>query len=185
MNKLALLEGLLFIKGDEGLTLDEISVHLNLKNTESEQLLAELKNKYQEATCGLMLKQVAGHYKITTKPEHHDFYNKFTSIEINSNLSVPALEVLAIIAYKGPLTRLEIDDIRGINSSHLIRKLVNLELIKEHGRSDTPGRPILYITTKRFLDFFNLNDLSELPEVTLKQTLEEDQDLYYTKYQED
>ena len=156
----ALLEGLLFVKGSEGLSLEEI---INITKEEPEKIknaLKELYNDYQSEERGIQLELLGNRYKLTTKEIHKDIYKSLVTEEENSNLSQSALETLAIIAYNEPITRIEIDEIRGINSSHMVRKLVSRDLIEEKGRSDAPGRPILYGVTDKFLDYFSRNQVT-------------------------
>lgn len=107
-------------------------------------------------------------------------------VEIEDNtLSQAALETLAIIAYNEPITRIVVDEIRGINSSHMIRKLVSMDLIEEKGRSDSAGRPILYGVTDKFLDYFGLANTSELPKIEEIEVDDTEKDLFESKYKEE
>lgn len=186
MNKIAVLEGLLFINGEDGVDFKEASHILKIDQANFNQLIIDLEKKYSLDQSGLMLLKVGGRYKLTTKPEHLTYYQDFVDSEANKSLSPAALETLAIIAYNEPVTRLEVDNIRGVSSANMIRKLVNLNFVQEAGRSDQPGRPYLYKTTSYFLDYFNINHISDLPalEVNHKE-VDTNQDLYYTKYRED
>ena len=117
------------------------------------------------------------------------YYQKLLTTEDNNNLSQAALETLAIIAYNQPITRVKVDELRGISNNHIIRKLVAKGFIKEHGRSNMPGRPILYETTSEFLDYFGLSSIDELPDMRdfleeEEKEIEEDVDLYQSKYKE-
>ncbi|MFI3307339.1 MAG: SMC-Scp complex subunit ScpB [Mycoplasmatota bacterium] len=182
MNKLAILEGLLFIKGEEGLDIDEISSILEIDNLESESLILELDEELKKDNRGINLSILGNKYKFTTKEEHKSYYQKL--IEVSSNtLTQSSLETLAIIAYNKGITRSQIDDIRGVDSAHMVRKLVRLNLVKEIGRSELPGRPILYDTTSNFLDYFGLSDISQLPKLK-EEIKEEDVDLFNSKYSE-
>ena len=127
--------------------------------------------------------------KLTTKFEHRQYYQKLLENPDTNILSQAALETLAIIAYNEPITRMQVDKIRGVGSSQMIRKLVAKGLIKESGRSNLPGRPILYETTNDFLDYFGLNSIEDLPDMEKyieqsEQDIEEEKDLYTSKYQE-
>ena len=114
------------------------------------------------------------------------YYEKLLVNEDNNRLSNNALETLAIVAYNEPITRIEVDDIRGVQSGPMIRKLVAKGLLKECGRSELAGRPILYKTTSEFLDYFGLSDISELPKInSSEENKNEDVDLYKSKYQEE
>ena len=120
-----------------------------------------------------------------TKKEHKKYYEKLVSVQDSPNLSQSALETLAIIAYNEPITRVEIDEIRGVGSAYLVRKLLLKNLIEERGKSDLPGRPMLYGTTKEFLDFFGLKNKESLPLLnTDVETIEVETDLFDSKYHE-
>ena len=122
----------------------------------------------------------------STKKEHKEYYKKLVIDEENSILSQSALETLAIIAYNAPLTRIDIDNIRGVNSSYVVRKLLLKGLIEEIGRSDAPGRPRLYNITPRFLDYFGLGSIDELPKLEERQEILDDEKyLFESKYKED
>lgn len=184
MNLIAVLEGLLFLSGDDGLTIDRIKKILEINDDEINNLLNKLQEDYLNSDRGLKLNVLGSHIKITTKKEHKQFYEKLLDTEDDSLLSQASLETLAIVAYNQPLTRLTVDEIRGISSSHIIRKLVSKNLIKDLGRSELPGRPILYGTTDGFLDYFGLASIDELPEINIKQELDEEKDLFDSKYKE-
>ena len=104
-------------------------------------------------------------FKLTTKIEHKEFYQKLIKSESDNTLSQSTLETLAIIAYNGPITRIDIDEIRGVNSSYVVRKLLLKGLIEEVGRSDIAGKPIIYNVTSKFLDYLGLGSIEELPKL--------------------
>ena len=164
MNLLGVLEGLLFVVGDEGVTLKEICHILEVSEYEAKNLLINLKKEYESNNRGIKISFLGETFKLTTKKEHKEFYQKLVTTK-ESVLSQSQLEVLAIIAYNEPITRIEIDEIRGISSSYIVKKLLSKDLIKVVGKSDLPGRPNLYRTTREFLDFFGLASLSDLPEM--------------------
>lgn len=186
MNKLAVLEGLLFVVGDDGLTLKQICDIMELSFEEGRDLILELKKTYDAESRGIRINILGDRFKLSTKKEHREYYQKLIETPGNNNLSQAALETLAIVAYNEPLTRVDIDEIRGVNSREILRKLVAKGLVKEEGRSDLPGRPILYATTNEFLDYFGLSSKDELPKFE-KQVEEEvdDTDLYHSKYVEE
>ena len=190
MNQKAVIEGILFVSGSEGITLEELARVLEKNEEQVETLLQELKNDYQSEERGIQLEKYGDLYKLTTKKEHKSFYEKLVFVQDNPNLSQAALETLAIIAYNEPITRMQVDKIRGVSSSQMIRKLVAKGLIKESGRSDLPGRPILYETTNEFLDYFGLSNIDELPDMekyideVKEEKEEEETDLYTSKYKE-
>ena len=173
MNLKAVIEGLLFVVGDDGLDLDEISKILEISKDETKELIKELQNDYQSSDRGIRIDFLGDKLKLTTKKEHNIYYQKLLTTEDNNNLSQAALETLAIIAYNQPITRVKVDELRGISNNHIIRKLVAKGLIKEGGRSNMPGRPILYETTSEFLDYFGLSSIDELPD--MREFLEEEE----------
>lgn len=188
MNK-AVLEGLLFVVGEDGLTFQQIEEVLEIDEEEAKKLIMELKKDYEEESRGLRIDFLGNRFKLTTKFEHKSYYQKLIENPDTNTLSQAALETLAIIAYNEPITRIQVDAIRGVGSTSIIRKLVAKGFIKENGRSDIPGRPILYETTNEFLDYFGLSSVDDLPEIKdiMAQTLVEgntDSDLYTSKYTE-
>jgi len=187
MNLLGVLEGLLFVVGDEGLTLNQICEILGLNNDESKDLLTQLKQKYESDSHGIRVSFLGDSFKLTTKKEHKEYYQKLIENPESHTLSQSALETVAIIAYNQPLTRIEIDELRGVNSSHIIRKLVAKGLVKEAGKSTMPGRPNLYKTTREFLDYFGLATIEDLPEMRdiLEQSSESETELFTSIYKEE
>ncbi len=179
MNLVGVLEGLLFVVGDDGVTLEEICNTLNITEQKAMELLAILKKEYDREERGIKISFLGGTFKLTTKKEHKEYYQKLVTTK-ESVLSQAQLEVLAIIAYNEPITRVEIDEIRGIASSYVIKKLLSKDLIKVSGKSDLPGKPNLYKTTKEFLDCFGLSSLNDLPELEVSKE-EEEQDLFLKK----
>lgn len=184
MNKLAVLEGLLFVVGDEGLNLKQISEVLEVDEKEAKDLLKELQKEYESESRGIRISFLADTFKLTTKKEHINYYKKLVTTQDNSNLSQAALETLAIIAYNQPITRVKIDELRGISSAFLVKKLLAKDLIKVCGKSDLPGKPNLYKTTDEFLDYFGLATLADLPDIKLELTQDEEIELYKSKYVE-
>ena len=190
MNLKAVIEGLLFVVGEDGLTLDQIEEVLELKEEEVKELVNELKHSYENEDRGLRIDFLGNRLKLTTKFEHREYYQKLLENPETNMLSQAALETLAIIAYNEPITRMQIDKLRGVGSSQMIRKLVAKGLVKESGRSDLPGRPILYETTNDFLDYFGLSNIKELPDMekyieASEAEIEEEKDLYTSKYKEE
>lgn len=188
MNKQAVLEGLLFVVGEEGLTLTQIEDILDLTEEEAKELLTSLRKEYEKEHRGIRVDFLGNAFKLTTKKEHKEYYQKLIENPETNVLSQSALETLAIIAYNEPITRLKVDEIRGVSSAQMIRKLVAKGFVKELGRSDLPGRPILYKTTSEFLDYFGLATVDDLPkfEELVKDDQEgiEETDLYHSKYQD-
>lgn len=190
MKNKAVLEGLLFVVGEDGLTLDQIEEVLGLKEEEVKEVVNELKHSYESEDRGLRIDFLGNRLKLTTKFEHREYYQKLLENPETNTLSQAALETLAIIAYNEPITRMQIDKLRGVGSSQMIRKLVAKGLVKESGRSDLPGRPILYETTNDFLDYFGLSNIKELPDMekyieASEAEIEEEKDLYTSKYKEE
>ena len=182
----AIVEGLLFLSGEDGLTLEEISKIIEKEENEVKLIIKDLYNDYSSTSRGIQIEFLGNHFKLTTKKEHKEYYKKLVIDEENSILSQSALETLAIIAYNAPLTRIEIDNIRGVNSSYVIRNLLLKGLIGEVGRSDAPGRPRLYNITPRFLDYFGLGSIDELPKLEEKQQIiDEETSLFESKYKEE
>ena len=186
MNLLGVLEGILFVVGDEGVTLNQICDILNISNEEAKNLLMELKKSYDNDNHGIRISYLGDAFKLTTKKEHKEYYQKLIENPESNTLSPAALETLAIIAYNQPITRAEIDEMRGVNNSHMIRKLVAKGLIKEAGKSTMAGRPNLYATTSEFLDYFGLSSISDLPTITKEEEKkEEETELFTSIYKED
>lgn len=176
----AALEGLLFLVGDEGLTNDQIKNILEVDDNDLQNVISNLEKTYSYENRGLKLNYIGGCYKLTTKKEHKNYYEKLIENQDSNILSQAALETLAIIAYNEPITRVEIDELRGVSSSHIVRKLVARNLIKEAGKSDLPGHPLLYKTTKDFLDCFGLSSIDELPKLEEIDAINEEVDLFKT-----
>ena len=180
------LEGILFVSGEDGMDKDKIISILDIKEDEFNDLIDKLNDSYKSENRGLRVVLLGGKYKLTTKKEHSEYYKKVVDLEKNDSLSQSALEVLAIIAYNMPITRLKVEEIRGVDSTYAIRKLLFLNLIEEVGRSELPGRPILYGITSKFLDYLGLKSIDDLPKIELPT--EEDNsevDLYDSKYKEE
>ena len=185
MNLLGVLEGILFVVGDEGITLNALSEILEKDSEEVKKMLLELKHSYETDDIGICISYLGDAFKLTTKKEHKNYYQKLIENPESNMLSQAALETLAIIAYNQPITRVEVDEIRGISSAFMIRKLVAKNFLKEVGKSTMPGRPNLYATTSDFLDFFGLASLSDLPKLPeLSNKPQEEQDLFTSIYKE-
>ena len=185
MSKIGILEGLLFVVGDEGLTLDQIEDILELTDEEAKELLRSLKERYESNLYGIQISFLGNTFKLTTKKEHKLYYQKLIENKDASSLSQAALETLAIIAYNEPLTVQMIDEIRGINSREMVRRLLAKGFLKEVGKSDLPGKPILYATTSDFLDYFGLESKDNLPKFEEIKIENNETDLYDSKYKED
>lgn len=186
MNLLGVLEGILFVVGDEGITLNSICDILDIEIDEAKNLLLELRKSYENDNRGIRISYLGDAFKLTTKKEHKEYYKKLIENPENNTLSQAALETLAIIAYNQPITRVEIDELRGVSNVHILRKLLAKGLIKEAGKSTLPGRPNLYATTSEFLDYFGLSSISDLPTI-INEPVEEDEEkeLFSSIYKEE
>lgn len=185
MNLIGVLEGLLFVIGDEGLTCDKICEILEISMNELKELTQKLQENYKSDERGIRIDVLGNKLKLITKKEHRKYYERLVNTDSVDILSQACLETLAIIAYNQPVTRMQVDEIRGVNSVHLIRKLVAMNLIEEAGKSDLPGRPNLYKVTSYFLDYFGLSTLDELPEINFNGEVIDDLNLFESKYKED
>ena len=159
----AALEAIIYA-ADEPATLDQIAHALGVEKTEARAALDLLVAAYQTEDRGIEVRKVAGGWKFYTKAQHHDVVRKFIkSLQPPLRLTMPALETLAVIAYKQPVTAPEINEIRGVNVGGVIKTLLEKRLITTAGRKEVIGRPILYRTSKQFMMRFGLSDLDELP----------------------
>jgi len=163
----AIVEAAIYIT-DEPLTADQIAAALGRPLAEIRPVLDELAADYARPGRGLSIREVAGGYKLATKPEHHEEIRQFVkNLKPPLKLSLPALETLAVVAYKQPITAPEIMEIRGVQGAGVLKTLLDRKLIATAGRKNVIGKPILYKTTREFLVQFGLKDLAELP--TLKE----------------
>ncbi|HHW39434.1 MAG TPA: SMC-Scp complex subunit ScpB [Bacillales bacterium] len=184
----AIVEGLLFIVGDEGIDSNQIADVLQISEIVAVELIENLKADYSKESRGMDVVEVAGVYQLTTKREHAEYFKRLVESPTTSTLSQAALETLAIIAYKQPITRAEIEEIRGVKTERPLSTLMSKSLIKEVGRAEGTGRAYLYGTTKDFLEYFGLKTLDELPALPEKLNEEdirqEEADLFFEKFQE-
>lgn len=159
----AVLEAIVYIT-DEPLSAQQMAAALEQPIDKIKRLLDELVAEYAQPGHGLIVREVAGGYKMATKPEHHEAVRAFVKkLTPPLKLSLPALETLAVVAYKQPVTAPEIMEIRGVQGASVLKTLLDRKLISESGRKNVIGKPILYKTTKEFLVQFGLKDVSELP----------------------
>ncbi|MBS4173327.1 SMC-Scp complex subunit ScpB [Bacillus sp. FJAT-49736] len=188
VNWLGILESLLFAAGDEGLSLKQIKSVLEIEEFQAIEVIERLKQDYEKNTDrGITIIELAGTYQLATKKEHSVYLKRLVESPGMHTLSQAALETLAIISYKQPITRLEIEEIRGVKTERPLQTLLSKGLIKDVGRAHGTGRAILYGTTKEFLDYFGLKDLKELPPLPEKvedDSLQDDADLFFEKFQE-
>lgn len=186
MNKIARIEALLFVAGDDGLSIEILSKLMKLSIDEILSLLTKLNQYYDNnVERGLTLIKTANIYRMVTKSEHAKIIKEYAQSPYSQKISQALLETLAIIAYKQPITRIEIEEIRGVQVTGNLKKLRKRKLIKEQGYLNKPGNPILYVTTRFFLDYFGINSLSELPELSSKDNNHKElTDLFYVNYKE-
>jgi len=169
--KKALIEALLFVSGDP-VTLANLKSTTELPESDLKQLVDELILEYKQKDSGVLIIEIANGYQMVTNPLYSTWLKKFTSTNTSNRLSMPSLETLAIIAYKQPIIKAELEQIRGVNSDGVIKTLLDRRLIKIIGRKEVPGKPLLYGTTQEFLQYFGIKDLTELP--TLKELAREE-----------
>ncbi|MBP2240732.1 segregation and condensation protein B [Cytobacillus eiseniae] len=190
INWQGIVESLLFAAGDEGLSLKQIAIVLEVDELQAEEIIKDLMNNYQEDDMrGITIVELAGTFQLVTKKEHSLYLKKLVAAPSSAALSQAALETLAIIAYKQPITRVEIEEIRGVKTERPIHTLTAKALIKEVGRAEGTGRAFLYGTTKEFLDYFGLKRIEELPPLPEKidedgDFLQGEADLFFDKFQE-
>lgn len=159
----ALIEGILFVFGEEGVTLQQFSDALVMEPESIKSVLEEMREHYLNENYGFELVTIQERYKLISKAEVHDVVQQIVALSKSRQLSQSALETLAIVAYRQPVTRTEIEDIRGVGCDLMLKKLQSMDLIQEAGRSESVGKPILYEVTESFLDVFKLMDLNQLP----------------------
>lgn len=176
------IEALLFISGEEGMTVPDLARLLQVAHFEVNDGIEELQDFYERNSSGLMIIETGQKYKFVTKPELYETVKKFAQSDMSQRLSQAALEILAVIAYNQPATRLDIEEIRGVNSSGPLQKLMLHGLVKEAGRLEMPGRPIVYETTPYFLDYFGLSSLDDLPKHQSGEE-EEERNLFFDSFQ--
>ncbi len=170
------IEALIFC-AEQAISLDEIksvteaALEINLSTSDLNNAIDAIKQKYAQAEMAIELVQLAGGYVFLTKKEFHKTVKQLQIHRSKKKLSQAALETLAIIAYRQPITKLEIEQIRGVNCDYTVQKLLEKELIGISGKADTVGKPLLYHTSSLFMDYFGLNNLADLPQ--LKEILAE------------
>ncbi len=172
----SVIESLLFVSG-EPLALKDLSNNLEVDSKTIIEIIDEMIKEYNEEGRGITLLAINGGYQLVTKAENSEYIQKLLKRNRRQSLSQASIESLAIISYKQPITRIDIDEIRGVKSESALQKLVEKNLIKEVGRLEVPGRPILYGTTDEFLRQFGLTNLSELPSLDLYTDAEIDNSL--------
>lgn len=189
INWKGIAESLLFAAGDEGLSLKQIAHVLEVEELQAREIMDSLIEDYRNSSRGIMVVELAGTFQLVTKKEFSAYLKKLVESPSSASLSQAALETLAIIAYRQPITRTEIEEIRGVKTERPLQTLSAKVLIKEVGRAEGTGRAYLYGTTKEFLDYFGLKSIEELPPLPDKISEEEDSfqeeaDLFFEKFQE-
>jgi segregation and condensation protein B len=180
----SIIEGLLFVSGDEGIDAKQISEVVEQNIDVIIDILNDMKRDFATEQRGMQIIEIAGAYQLTTLPAHAPFFERLAFQPQRGTLSQASLETLAIVAYKQPITRVEIEEIRGVKSDRALHTLTAKELIKEIGRAEAIGRPILYGTTKEFLGYFGLPNIEQLPETSFFESdtdLEEETRMLFDK----
>lgn len=184
-NYLDIIEGMLYLAGDDGIDIKQVAGVLEISRKDATLLMDQFTQMYENKDMkGIILVNFGGRYKLATNSEYFIYYQKMVE-QSSASLSNAALETLAIIAYNQPITRASIEDIRGVGCDAMIRKLVAKALIKEVGREDSPGMPILYGVTDEFMDTFGLTSLDELPDLADIVEVDDQEDIFATRYRED
>lgn len=180
------IEALLFVAGDDGLTLKQLQFLTEVEGDELHTAIRELEARYSDSVSGICLKELAGVFQLVTKQEVAGTIQKLVENPTVQALSQASLEVLAIIAYKQPITRVEVEDLRGVKSEKALHTLAAKGLVQEAGRVEGTGRAILYGTTKEFLNYFGLKNLDELPPLPedTENDVDDDADLFMTNFQQ-
>lgn len=169
------IEALIYVSGDKGISLKKLEELTKAPKAAIRENVLKLQKEYEARQSALEITQTGNFFQLVTKREYNHLIQKYTKTDENL-LSQAALETLTIIAYKQPLTRIMVDEVRGINSSVSIRNLLNLGLIMVKGKADEPGTPSLYGTTDLFLKAFGLNELDQLPELKENETFSQNKE---------
>lgn len=170
---------LLFVAGDQGITEGDMSSLLGIEKSAVRQNIEQLQIKLQsDEESGLQLVKYNKIFKLVTKSQYSEILTRYFKSGLGTKLSQAALEVLSIVAYKQPITRIEIDDIRGVQSSGSVNTLVARKLIKESGKKDVPGHPNLYVVTDYFFDYFGIKDIDQLPKIEKFESPQGNVDLF-------
>lgn len=164
----AIIEGLLFAAGD-ALSLEKISELIEVDKKTTRLILNNMIINFQNSKRGIMLREINNAYQLCTRFEHYEYIKRLFEPRQKQALSQAAFETLAIVAYNKPITRARIEQIRGVNSDSAVTRLVERNLIREVGRMDTPGKPMLYETTEEFLKSFGFKSLSDMPVLEMNE----------------
>ena len=163
---ISILESVLFASG-EPMSIKALANIVDRTESDVKEVLSIMSRKYEDQNRGIVLLNMNNSYSLGTKPENSKYVQKLLKVDSRKSLSQAALETLAIIVYKGPITRVEIDDIRGVRSERAINTLLEKNIIKEAGRRDSPGRPILFSITEEFFKVFDIKSLEDMPKLDL------------------
>ena len=177
-NMEAIVEGLLYIVGEDGVKAEQLAVAIDKSLEDTRIILENIQHKYASELYGIELVGYGSVYKFITKKDVYPYAQVLFGTAKPGTLSQAALETLAIIAYKQPITRIEIEELRGVSAEVMLRKLLARNLIREAGRSEAPGRPILYEVTEEFMDSFKLYTLNELPDLPEYKQEDENENLF-------
>ncbi len=169
----AVIEGLLFAAGDP-VSLEKLAEVLELDKKTARLILGNMAVSIQNSKRGILLREIDGSYQLCSRPEHAEYIRKLVEPRQKQALSQAAFETLSIIAYNQPVTRAKIETIRGVNSDSAITRLLERNLIKDAGRLDAPGKPILYETTEEFLRSFGFRSVKDLPIIELENLQQEE-----------
>lgn len=166
MNVKSVIEGILYVSGNDGIDVNDIKKVINMPVDDIRKLMKEMKQGYDSnPDCGFTIKPYGSHYYLLTKPENKEFISKLIDVRLKNPLTPAVMETLAIVAYNNPCTGVKVDEIRGTSSDNALKRLEALELIKNVGRANTPGRPYLYEITQKFFNLFGIKSLNELPKI--------------------
>lgn len=174
-----IIEGLLFVVGDEGMEVRALAETLDISEAAAREQLIKLETSFKSSNRPFQLMESAGVYKLVTVPDVSPYIQKYVGTMAEQALSRAAMETLVIIAYKQPVTRADIEEIRGVKVERVIHTLLSKGLIESAGRAKTIGRAKLYRTTEHFLDHFGFNSLEELPPLTFEDELTDEGDLFF------
>ena len=177
-NMEAIVEGLLYIVGEDGVKAEQLAVAIDKSLEDTKIILENIQHKYASELYGIELVGYGSVYKFISKKDVYPYAQILFGTAKPGTLSQAALETLAIIAYKQPITRIEIEELRGVSAEVMLRKLLARNLIREAGRSEAPGRPILYEVTEEFMDSFKLYTLNELPDLPEYKQEDENENLF-------
>lgn len=165
--KESIIEAMLFASGNV-VSCGDIADVLNVDVKDVKKFVSSINSRFDEENRPITIREIDGGFQMCTKPKYHEYIRKIQEKKPKKALSQSAMETLAIVAYKQPITRVEVEKIRGVNSDHALNTLAEFGLIEDIGRADLPGRPLLYSTTQEFLRKFGYKSLKDLPEFNIE-----------------